>query len=180
MKLLSCPVTSVTGTWKVLWQSSAVQEKTRAFFLATFGILAFFSVFEDYSPVRSLASLSLQSLRLLFCLVTGVTEASVFETTLLSGHWRQWGFCLWILLSCPVTSVTGTWEVLWQSSALRKNARFLSCDTWYSGKVFCLWNYSPVRSLASLGLEKFCDKVPHCGKTRDVRCTLPVVTKFFK
>ena len=94
-KLLSCPVTSVTETWKVLWQSSATREKTRAFFLATFGILAFFSVFEDYSPVRSLASLNLQSLRLLFCLVTGVTEASVFETTLLSGHWRHWGFCLW-------------------------------------------------------------------------------------
>ena len=47
------------------------------------------AVFEDYSPVRSLASLRLQSLRLLFCLVTGVTEASVFETTLLSGHQRH-------------------------------------------------------------------------------------------
>ena len=30
----------------------------------------------------------------------------------------------------------------------------------------CLCDYSPVRSLASLGLERLCDKVPQFGKTR--------------
>ena len=51
LKLLSCPVTCVTEN----------------------------SVFEDYSPVRSLASLGLLSLKLLSCPVTDVTENPVFE-----------------------------------------------------------------------------------------------------
>ena len=69
--------------------------------------------------------------------------------------------CLWRLLSCPVTGV-----ILWLVKAGRekKRAHFFMCHLAFRTNLFCLRNYSPVRSLASLGLERFCDKVPQFRK----------------
>ena len=44
--------------------------------------------------------------------------------------------------------------------------KLLSCPVTGVNEASVFEYYSPVRSPASLGLERFCDKVPHFGKTR--------------
>ena len=81
-------------------------------------------------------------------------------------------FCLWKLLSCPGTSVTGAWEVLWQSFPrfLKKRAlsftltlgvlsksllslKLLSCPG-ICGTGACVFSdYSPILAFVALGLK---------------------------